>query len=577
MPASRSGRIVLAISALTTPAWLLAAVVMSGRGLDLTDEGFYLLSYRWWDSNPASFTAVQYVWGPIFSATGYDVQVLRLLRLVAVVAVHGLLGLASWRWLREVPGAQPDRPSRAVVIGALVASGGIVQGWGPLTPGYNDTALLASLVLLSACLALQAAALRGERPGHLWPLVCGPAILVLSLAKWSTAILVVPLLVLGLVAGYPRGRRQQLLRPAGTLLVSLAGSAVIFHLLVKPWPELVAGLVPVIDSISAGSNSPSDLLPLYVKSTARVISGALIPMGGAVGLVILAQRLRPTPASGGVAPWGPPLALFLLVGLSGGLHGGVAGAFWYTAALVGVAGATWLLARRAGNRDGEGGGGVRPLTLVLLLLPAVQAAGTGNPLYYLAVGAGSTWILLLLLLWTRAADRGSPVAAAGTATCLLVVGWVATTGPLFSPYRTTPVSSPTAAIVSESAGELGLDSALIATVDQLSPYVSPGAPVMAFDELAGLVLLLDGRSVGEAWYSRLDPERTAAGIRRYCENAAEPWARGLPVVISDRPLGPTELDALATCGLDSRLDFRRTKVAGAYDLTVLVPLEAARG
>ena len=70
--------------------------------------------------------------------------------------------------------------------------------------------------------------------------------------------------------------------------------------------------------------------------------------------------------------------------------------------------------------------------------------------------------------------------------------------------------------------------------------------MVAFDELPGLILALDGRPVGEAWFSALDDARSASGIRDACrEGTVE-----APIVFFTRPPTRVDLRALESCGVD---------------------------
>lgn len=103
-----------------------------------------------------------------------------------------------------------------------------------------------------------------------------------------------------------------------------------------------------------------------------------------------------------------------------------------------------------------------------------------------------------------------------------------------------------------------------------------GDPVMGFDEMAGMVLMLDGRSVGEAWYSRIDPARTAAGIRSVCTRT-RPWGDTVPVVIYDRTPYGVDRNALRACGLSLEDDYRLVTVdlsERVRPLRVYVPIGA---
>ena len=124
------------------------------------------------------------------------------------------------------------------------------------------------------------------------------------------------------------------------------------------------------------------------------------------------------------------------------------------------------------------------------------------------------------------------LAVSATACAVLVAATTGADGLLQHPYRTAAWSDATTAdrwrparwrrctSTRRTAAPVRRDQRPRATR-------SAGDPVMAFDEMAGVVLLLDGRSVGEAWYSRIDPARTAAGIRASAP-AHAPGAATLP-------------------------------------------------
>src|SRR4051794_25855843 len=86
--AARSSRwpaVVLVGSGAAAVVWIATAVLGVHHGFDITDEGFYLLSYRWWKYEHRTFTGAQYIYGPVFQLLGYDIAALRLFRLVTVV------------------------------------------------------------------------------------------------------------------------------------------------------------------------------------------------------------------------------------------------------------------------------------------------------------------------------------------------------------------------------------------------------------------------------------------------------------------------------------------------------------
>jgi hypothetical protein len=107
---------------------------------------------------------------------------------------------------------------------------------------------------------------------------------------------------------------------------------------------------------------------------------------------------------------------------------------------------------------------------------------------------------------------------------------------------------------------------------RLHPWMArPGRAVMGFDRMAGLVLMLGGRQVGEAWYSTQDRARTAAGIRAECPGGRGWWGDRAPILLFNRPVSSVELAALGSCGLT--LDQYRVLAppAQTMGLTVYVP------
>ena len=77
------------------------AAVTAGHGFDITDEGFYLLSYRWWRADLYTYTGVQYLYGPIFQGLGYSIAALRLVRLATITGASAVFGWAFMSWLRQ--------------------------------------------------------------------------------------------------------------------------------------------------------------------------------------------------------------------------------------------------------------------------------------------------------------------------------------------------------------------------------------------------------------------------------------------------------------------------------------------
>ena len=246
--------------------------------------------------------------------------------------------------------------------------------------------------------------------------------------------------------------------------------------------------------------------------------------------------------------------------------GGSAGLADYSAALVAlvvatavVLGVLLLLGRR--SRDDAPHDRVRELPAVLamlLLLPVVQAVGSGNPLASLAVNLAASWFALVLLglaLTPPATLARWFLVASGVAMVVIGVS-VGADGVLAHPYRTTAYDSADTAL----GGAGTLSTVAMSTPDReeldavrtaMAPVPPGHRPVVVLDEIAGLVLLTEGRPLGEPWSSALAPDRLAAGITAACQD--EKWTgKREPIVLAWRPVPEIVTEALSGCGV--RLD-----------------------
>jgi hypothetical protein len=188
----------------------------------------------------------------------------------------------------------------------------------------------------------------------------------------------------------------------------------------------------------------------------------------------------------------------------------------------------------------------------------VQAVGSGNSLSSLAVNVSASWVALMIfgLVVTPPASLGRWfLVAAGAATVVLCVS-VGADGVLVHPYRTTAYDSSDRALGgSGTLADVAMDATdrgeLSAVRDAMAPQPPGRRPVVALDEVAGLILLTEGPPLGEPWNSANAPDRLAGGIRAACRGDA--WT-GVdePIVLMWRNVPPIVTDALTACGV--RLD-----------------------
>jgi hypothetical protein len=193
---------------------------------------------------------------------------------------------------------------------------------------------------------------------------------------------------------------------------------------------------------------------------------------------------------------------------------------------------------------------------VLFVLPFVQSFGTNTRLYTIGFNAFAAWaavgVAVLTGIWATAPIVARAILGVVLAGGLVATSTIAYTGLFRSPYRTAGHAASTTASTLPTLDGLYLTPALDARLDQLTavlrPYNEPpGRAILAFDKMAGLVLALGGRPLGEAWIAPTERARTAAGIEEACrrERPARP-----PIVILNRTISDVETTALQACGVD---------------------------
>jgi hypothetical protein len=160
------------------------------------------------------------------------------------------------------------------------------------------------------------------------------------------------------------------------------------------------------------------------------------------------------------------------------------------------------------------------------------------------------------------------------AAALLATASIATGGLWRHPYRTVPRGAATATVPGVPAlASVRLDPVTARAYGdlraRLAPWVEPsGRAIIGFDKMAGVVFLLDGRSVGELWYASNDRARSAAGITAAC--TGDPWwGDRPPILIFNRPVDPADRAVLDGCGF--RIGDTYRLLPGTAGLTVYVP------
>jgi hypothetical protein len=571
---ARGSRWLTVVALVSILGWALPALVMLGKGFAVQDEGTYVLSYRFWQTNPYFVSGAQYVYGPVFEALGESIPLLRVLRLVMVVGFTAWFAVALVSWLeRQRPGLLPA--SRGSLVLLLVATGGMSYLWSPLTPGYHDLTAECCLALVALLLPVLGAERRPRARLRAWvPMLTGVVGVVLVVTKWTA--FPVPVLTAG-AAGWclTRASRRAAVRYGVLVGAGVALALVACQVFLVPLGRLVHVTWKVSSLNAVGSHGLPFLLRSNLSSTLSLLVGALLvglPLLAALFAARAAERRggdRRADASLVSAAVLTTLVLPFVLGWHGG---GDRGRVVVAVALAGlIAAALAAVLSHPGSLPGGSEG--RLLAVVLVVVPVLQAAGTNVPFLYVVAGCLAMWVALVLMLVTRAGSPRWACTAVLVDLAVLVVAtaMIAGSTTLMSPFKTASVSEATTLVP-----QLGvrLDPPTARQYDALgtalAPYVVAGqTPVLTLDQLAGLTYLLGGVPAGSTWTDAASPSRTTGILRMACDRGD---VRSAPVLVVDRPVDAGLARALAGCGFDYPADYRPLAVpSGPPGLRVFLP------
>lgn len=558
-------------------AWAITAMAMSGRGFGGPTESYYALSYEFRSENPRTFTGNQYVYGPIYDLLGESLPALRVFRVVTILGANAFLGVTFMRWLRtQRPGAPDTLWWEGTGVAGVVAAGGVLLGWLPKTPGYNDVAALGSLVLAGLFLInLRRIAL--DRPlSRLASLTTGFLTVPMLFAKFSTAVPIAAVLLMSLLVIRQFGWREVSQHMAAGL-VGFALNLAAMHAFVKPIDEVLPPMLHAIAIVADHGHGVGFLLVQYITDTSRFVALAILAFalpGLALGVAL--KRVRDmTPIKAAAIGWTIVAVDLLLVGLSGGFRSGLTHAGAYTAGIGAMLGIALLAGRHLVWLHGR-------VLLLLISLPVLQAFGTDNPLLVIAINAVGLWVCAAVWICTHP-DLGlvaQQMARAATTGLVMIALAVGVTGSLFTPDgrallgRDDPVGGiPLLSGLQVPSAQAAEAAALRGELANVSP---DGRFMLAYGELGEFVVLLNGRPLASGWFSAGEDGLQSDGLEDACREG-NPWGPRQPIVLAARPLTTTELAAWSACEIDFVRDYgpAHSPTAKGHGFDVMVPRVSA--
>lgn len=486
------------------------------RGFDITDEAFYLLSYRYPHEYEASFSTYHLLVAKGLGLANCSLLTYRWLGLLVNVLSSAVFSWSFARW-QSMAAPSSRRPLVLTICYVLLGSLLIFSIF-PRTLSYNS---LNSLFLLLGAAAMLQTLSRGPS-ASLWLLAAGIAAGLDVFVKPSTAFLTVGSEAILLLWCWKQQEKKVI---AGALM--LLGFGVVTGLLlyfarVQPplvWYHHLAEEMSVIQT--SGGYSMRELLPSYADDAVQTVKFIAYPVGPVLLLLL------------GLAWWWPRqtdiaisyrVVAFALLAGAGLYMGWQAHQHrWYTNAflndfqslplllamlLLAVGGWLALPNARAGLFRPRIATQLLPVSGWLFVLPFFASVGTNNDLRASLLIDIGPWFALLLLFTGLCLHRLPAWTVNGL--LLLSAGWATeqiSVGVLITPYRLAK-SIRQQVVPVRTAGlatTLLVDSTTAAFFNQLTGLLAkggfrPGDPIMAFYDAPGLAYMSGGVSPGMPWY-----------------------------------------------------------------------------
>lgn len=496
VPAGRrwivSGLWVVALAAsLALAWWALSSLLGSDRGLDLSDEGLYLLA-----ADPPSPTAA---WGfpfgwhvhPLFSLVNYDIASFRTVGAVILVACSTWLGFSAGRI--SVHRVAASHSTRALLLLASIAGGvGCLLFYAPMlrTPSYNWSNLVGITIAAAAVFTLLGRRHRTSAHARRWPatvMLAGVASLALfsTIPAKPTTLPILLVLTTTLVL-FALGWRSAL--TWSVALVALIPVWLVLAYLARLWPTQaldvfrLALAMPAPDPLQTTGSAIRAALLLPRDVVSSVLAMPSLSLGAlAIGLLLSAapaalhRSWMPARITGFVMATAAALSMAgaPVPGLRAQLEAfHIANASVTTGCLLVLLAALIAALPRGLHAPSTPGADARArwgMVALLALLPFAFSFGSGNGIYAQASLAGGFVLLAAVVSVPRPATWPLGLGLA-TATSLATVAFATTSiiGGWQAPFRTAGLADQTSSTpIGAHGARLLLDPSLSRTITDL--------------------------------------------------------------------------------------------------------------
>jgi hypothetical protein len=511
------------------------------RGFDITDEGAYLLAYRYPDAPITPLTSFDLIVGTLLGALNPGIVTYRTARLVVTLLSSYAFAWGLVKWLRAVHALPPESGMDFPFIFLFISLGNFLSySFGPQSISYNS--LSNAMILVVAGLMLALLSKEGGVSGR-WKwveracFVMGMLSGLLFFIKFPTSISLLGVSVLVLMIEFHALGARKWMAPLLFWGGGVCSGMVLFFVLFQDFSSWSSNFFTALTAFPEWSHNPASLMRQYASqlfdSGKAMLAHYWVVFAGVALLAGLTRNER-------LARWAPGRYGLPTAAVGVGLLFVYQSSRLYAASYIVIFSALIIIAILAAQviclavfawRERE-----RPIAagtlhaddlsvyLLLGVLPIVGAIGTNNPLLMKTVDYITPWFALSLILMLRIFARvpSKLLLTVFVFSMALFAQSLTVYGYIYTPYRV-----PTNLILQtervESPGSLQgihLDPASKEFVEQLAsltsqrPTFQAGDTILALYDMPGLVYLLGGTSPGKAWYAGAPQEqrRNCAGL-----------------------------------------------------------------
>lgn len=477
-------------------------VWMAPRGLDFTDESYYLLNYLHWRDFTATVTFFGAYFDAPFRLLGQQVAAIRIFGMVMLISAGGFF---AWRAMafdgdRDRIGPRP----LPFVVGGMVASLFYYSYVSTLrAPSYNLLVLFCMLVATGLLLTLVEG--RGSRSQR-WAaaLAYGLVLGACALGKVTSA---VAMMVCHGVFFAAFSRQRRLLDLAGPALTGVAINFVVLQLLQPGWLQVLRDGVTLTTTLDGRYTSVpfATLWDAVLRGAVRLLPALAL---AALVFVVVVRR------------WGrvhrlvlSAMVVLLVAGIMLTIQLQGYGKSWWALLLFGTV-LLWLAERLCRERALPARAALPTLGLTILLfaLPVAYSIGTNGSLpahtQMAAVFGVVAMMLPLRRLWALELIHPGALVATLATLCLptLVLQLRSLDDPSFTYRQRTGLLQQQWPVALGAAGdEVRVDAVTRANLEGVMAAVHEagyiaGEPILDVSgDGPGLVYALGGRPVGVAW------------------------------------------------------------------------------